>query len=348
VGGIAGSDGTFFELSPPTEAGAPWTETVIHRFHGTPDGKISESRLFVTGTGGLVGTTLKGGANDLGTAYLFTPPTGQGKWTERILYSFGSAPDDIVTPNFSLLPSPQGLFAVDQGGANGTGAVYQLTPSAGGKSWTQNILYSFGPRQSGDAALPSGELVRDARGNLYGVTALGGANDLGAIFEVSPPAQQGGDWTETVLFSFSGTDGTLPVGRLLLGAGGVLYGTANGGGASGAGTVFQLAPPTERGGPWVHTVIYNFTGGSDGTSPGTGVISDKKGRLYGTAGGSIFMLRPPQAPGGAWKETTLHSFSVSDGFRIDSPLTMGEHALFGTGPQGGTFSKGIVFQLTIQ
>src|SRR5690242_20751968 len=66
VGGAQGSDGIVFELSPPQNTGDAWVETILHRFRGTPDGKISESRLLMTSKGALIGTTLKGGANDLG------------------------------------------------------------------------------------------------------------------------------------------------------------------------------------------------------------------------------------------------------------------------------------------
>jgi uncharacterized repeat protein (TIGR03803 family) len=239
------------------------------------------------------------------------------------------------------------LYGVDQGSTNNFGAVYLLTPPTQGKSWTQHILYSF--QGSGDAASPSGDLVRDSRGNFYGVTAQGGVNNLGAIYEVSPPAVPGNPWTEKVLYSFNGADGTLPSGGLLFGRGGVLYGTASGGGANGAGTVFQLNPPASPNAPWTLKTLYTFTGGVDGTSPGTGVIADKQGRLFGTAGGAIFMLRSAGSTvgGGPWKETVLHAFNFHDGFIASSPLILSNNVLYGTTAQGGTFGSGTVFQLTL-
>jgi uncharacterized repeat protein (TIGR03803 family) len=343
-GGINGSSGTVFELSPPVVVGNPWTEILIHKFRGTPDGKIAESRLAMNAKGMLVGTTLQGGSNNQGTAYMLAPPTGGTVWKEKILHDFGTIPNDVASPNLGLFLAPEGDYGVDQTGANGFGAVYLLTP-AGGGSFKQNILYSF--KGAPDAASPGGELVRDAGGNFYGVSVQGGANNLGAVYEVSPPAVQGGAWTETVLYSFNGTDGTLPSGRLLLGAGGILYGTTDGGGANSAGLVFELDPPQVQGNPWTESILYAFTGGADGTSPSSGVIADKKGNLLGTAGSTIFMLRPPQVPGGAWTESVLHTFTGPDGFSAGAPLTLFKNAIYGTTSQAGAFGHGTAYQLTI-
>ena len=124
---------------------------------------------------------------------------------ERVLYSFGSFNGDGIHPNAALLPAVQGFFGVTRdGGANGRGTVFQLTPPTSGGDWTETVLYSF--TGSGDAAFPSSDLVMDREGNLYGTTLVGGVNDLGAVYQLSPPATEGGTWTETVIFSFSGSD----------------------------------------------------------------------------------------------------------------------------------------------
>jgi hypothetical protein len=345
-GGRHGSFGTVYELSHPVVPGGQWVETILHRFSGTPDGKNPLGRLVMTSTGALAGTTLQGGVDGSGIAFMLAPGAEPGTWKKTKLHDFGAVPDDVVTPDLGLFSAREGLYGVDQGGANGTGALYLLTPPATGKGeWTQHILCSFLASGSGDAAGPGGEPIRDAAGNFYGVTALGGVNNLGAVYELSPPAASGGPWTEAVLFSFNGTDGTLPVGPLLFGPGGVLYGTANGGGESGEGLVFELDPPATPGDPWTENIIHAFNG--DGSSPANGVISDKRGRLFGTAGGTVFMLTKPHASGGAWTETILHSFSVSDGFIINSPITLFKNALYGVTAQGGTFGTGMAFKLTL-
>lgn len=357
VGGISGANGIVYELSPPAQPGNPWTETIPTQFRGSPDGKIPECRLNVTPTGRLFGTTLQGGANNLGAAFeMLPPPAPGGRWKEQVIYSFGSSATDGVNPNQGMLAGNRVLYGVTfSGGTSGRGTVFQLAPQPDPKSaWTETILYSFAA--SGDAAFPSSELVMDKSGNLYGTTTLGGANDLGAVYEVSPPATAGNPWTEQVIFSFNGTNGTLPAGRLLLDASGNLYGTTDGGGASGEGTVFQLAPPVTPGDPWTETVLYSFSGGVDGSNPAAGVVMDKKGRLLGSAqhggtgnpkvGGVVFELDPPAQSGGPWTETVLHSFSGTDGFLPTSLLTLRKDGIYGTTAQGGLFGTGTVFVLT--
>jgi uncharacterized repeat protein (TIGR03803 family) len=346
IGGNQFSDGTVFELSPPAVSGNPWTEAIIHRFRGTPDGKTPLGHLTMTPNGILAGTTLHGGAGDEGTLYVFAPGTTQSTWREKILHDFGSVPDDVITPDLGLFSAPEGFYGADQGGANNTGAIYLLARGTNGSAWAQNILYSFQPIGSGDGNGPGGELVRDAKGNFYGVTTQGGVHNLGAVYEVSSPAVQGDPWTETVLYSFNGTDGTLPAGRLLLGAGGRLFGTTNGGGASSAGTVFALTPPTVAGNPWTHTILYSFTGGNDGTSPESGVIADQSGKLYGAAGQTIFMLTRPSS-GSTWSETALHNFTGPDGFVATGPLVLSNKTLFGTTAEGGAFGVGTAFQISL-
>jgi hypothetical protein len=109
----------------------------------------------MTSTGSLIGTTVHGGVNDQGTAYMFSPAVKNGVWREKIMHNFGSAPDDVITPDLGLLIAPEGFYGVDQGGANGTGALYLLTPHPGGATFIETILFSFQARQSGDAASPS-------------------------------------------------------------------------------------------------------------------------------------------------------------------------------------------------
>jgi uncharacterized repeat protein (TIGR03803 family) len=357
VGGIAGANGILFQLSPAAVKGSPWKESILHRFRGTPDGKIPECRVVVMSTGNLFGTTWSGGANNSGTAFVsFPPAVSDGPWTERPIYSFGSSSVDGVNPNAALLAGKQAFYGVTfGGGASGMGTVFQLTPPSDLKNpWTETVLHSFSG--SGDAAFPSSELVMDKNGNLYGTTTLGGANNLGAVYEVSPPKAPSNPWTEEVIFSFSGSDGTLPAGRLQLDGNGALYGTTDGGGAGSEGTVFKLRPPVVADDPWTETVLYSFSGGRDGSNPAAGVVMDGKGRLFGTAqhggsgnpkvGGVVFELDPPTVVGGVWTETVLHSFSGNDGFLPNSTLMLRKDGIYGTTAQGGLFGTGTVFVLT--
>jgi uncharacterized repeat protein (TIGR03803 family) len=352
LGGSNG-DGTAYELAPPVGGQGQWTETILHQFAGQPDGDTPDSVLTMAFNGRLFGTTQLGGSKNLGSVFALLPPRLTGDpWRERVLYSFGSVPNDGTGPNMGVLAKSGSLLGVTvDGGANRRGTVFQLTPSPDPAApWSETILYSFAA--SPDGNFPSSDLIMDGSGNLYGVTLLGGAHNLGAVYRLSPPTLQGGPWTETVLFSFSGPDGSSPFGRLLLDKSGALYGTTSGGGPSQAGTVFMLTP--QSGEVWTEQVLYSFSGGADGGSPEAGVIMDQKGRLFGTAstggtgrlsGGVVFRLDAPTQVGGAWTETVLYSFGGSDGFRPLSRLVPRNGALYGTTSAGGLNGTGTVFQL---
>ena len=204
-----------------------------------------------------------------------------------------------------------------------------------------------------------GAMVIGKGGVLYGTTVAGGTSDKGTVFSVTPPASPGGAWTETVLYSFTGypSDGWNPGARVVIGTGGVLYGTTFGGGTSNAGTVFSLTPPASPGGAWTEAVLYSFTGGSDGSNPIAGVVIGKGGVLYGTtmfaggpsASGTVFSLTPPASPGGVWTQAVLHSFTgyPSDGRAPHAGVAIGKGGvLYGTTPYGGTHDQGTVFSLT--
>src|SRR5450755_1137325 len=220
---------------------------------------------------------------------------------------------------------------------SGCGTVFKLTPQAGG-GWRFSSLHQFtGP----DGQQPSASLVFDASGNLYGTTAMGGANGLGTVFELLPSGEQ---WKEKVLYSFGATQDDIqsPFGSLTMDAAGNLYGTAANGGTSragcggpGCGGVFEL---NQSGIQWKEMVIYNFTGTQDGGNPLANLIFDAAGNLYGTAGfggGVVFALSP--SIGGSWTETTLYTFTTgTDGGSPRSGLIFDSAGnLYGTTYTGG-------------
>jgi uncharacterized repeat protein (TIGR03803 family) len=127
------------------------------------------------------------------------------------------------------------------------------------------IVFTF-PTDGSGGTSPTGGLISDAAGNLYGTTASGGAHQQGAVYKLS---FANGAWTEEVLYSFNGgaDDGADPESALLLEATGDLYGTTAGGGASNNGTVFKLSPDDTGG--WIETVVHAFKG-TDGGLPKSG------------------------------------------------------------------------------
>lgn len=150
-------------------------------------------------------------------------------------------------------PSNDMLCNGDGGVFVGCGTVFQLTPpSVAGGTWTESVLYSF-TGSNGDGSYPTAGVIVGKNGELYGTTEYGGTSTscyyysnpgCGTIYKLTPPVTPGGQWTETVLWSFSGQDGSgaMPLAGLALASDGTLYGTTSGGGMAGVGTVFALKP----------------------------------------------------------------------------------------------------------
>jgi uncharacterized repeat protein (TIGR03803 family) len=298
---------------------------------------------------------------------------------ERVLHNFNVTGTDGNHPWGGLIFDAAGnLYGTTSEGGTGQhgtgvcskispyscGTVFELSHTASG--WTEKILHNF---HGTDGWLPTGSLIMDAAGNLYGTTQQGGTGlctpigsknliGCGTIFELSPAA--GGNWTETVLHNFNndGSDGVNPYAGLTSDSAGNLYGTTFVGGAYSYGTVFELSRGV--GGVWSETVLHSFNFlASDGASPFAGVILDSAGNIYGTtqgggafSGGTAFELKP--AVGGGWTETILHnfifSFSIFDGYTPDGGLTFDAAGnLYGTtvsGVSNGSMTAGTVFKLS--
>lgn len=212
---------------------------------------------------------------------------------------------------------------------------------------TLTTLYNFG---GGDGSNPGGAVVVGSGGVLYGVTYYGGTNDLGTVFALTPPALPGGAWTESVLHSFGAyRDGANPDSPMVIGSGGVLYGSTVYGGNREDGTVFSLTPPPSPVGQWTEAVLHRFTG--DG--PPSGVTISPDGVLYGTTGfggssnfGTVYELAPPASPGGAWRMKVLYSFTYDSGVHPQTGVAIGSgKVLFGTTPSGGAFNCGTIYAL---
>ena len=269
-----GGCGTVFQLVPPAKTGGTWAKKTIYSFSGT-DGVGPDAGVVADSLGNLYGTTLSGGVDGLGTVYQLTPPvvTG-GTWTETVLHSFtgmgiglnfdGSHPDS------ELLANPSGGFYGTAVGTSSTvsGTVFTTSPQA-----TVSLFGGFDG--SGAASLIS------YNGIVYGITQDGGSGfQHGTIFQ--------GTGTRTVLYVFDGTLGLYP-SAILSDNNGVLYGAARAGGSgshcqSGCGTIFKF-----RNG--VPSLVYDFTGGTDGAGPSS--LLRNGGVFYGTTtnGGNLAVCK---------------------------------------------------------
>jgi len=358
-------------LAVAGSASAASRETVLYAFHGK-DGRGPGS-VIVAPDGTLYGTTWFGGkihcpgSGSLGCGVVFRlTRDANGKWRETVLHAFDDDNTDGSLPAGSLTLDKNGnLYGTTVYGGplnecsnQGCGVVFELTPGADGK-WTYRVVHAFDVT---DGAAPWDGLIFDSAGNLHGTTSGGGNTDActggcGVVFQLTP--SEGDRWTETVLYSFGGSDGEEPRAPLTFDAAGNLYGNAEFGGAYGAGAVFVLTPGA--GGKWTEKVLYSFDN-TDGYQPSYGLIFDASGNLYGTTPlggaygwGTAFKLTPDRD--GKWTETVLHSFDqnkIGGGYPSSGLVFDKRGNLYGattsggkyTCPGGGSVACGVVFRLT--
>lgn len=324
------------------------TEKVLYSFGSGNDANTPVSGLTFDPAGNLYGTTVGGGAHSDGTVFELTPASG-GKWNESVIYSFTGGSDGMSPLGGVILDAAGSLYGTTSRGASGSGTIFTLIPSNGGK-WTLKVLHTF---QGTTGGVPSAGLIFDLSGNLYGTTAEGGAHDAGTVFELTPGTN--GKWTLNTLHNFkpNGHDGTDPLAGLTLDATGNLYGTTYAGGARSDGVVFQLAPGSN--GKWTETILHTFNAGNghDGAAPAAPIVIDSNGNLFGTATaggkdrfyGIVFELTLNSL--GKWQEKILHSFTDGpDGGEPNAGLTFDPSGNFyGTGASGG--HEGVVFKETL-
>jgi uncharacterized repeat protein (TIGR03803 family) len=218
-----------------------------------------------------------------------------GAWKLKVIHAFTGGADGIGGSAGALVLHGGSLYgAATAGGVNGDGTVYALTPNQMGK-WKFKTIYSF--KGEPDAGFPYGGLMFDGLGNLYGTTYYDGANDVGAVYELSPKDR--GEWKERVLYSFKdgGGDGNSSIANLVSDAAGNLYGTTSEGGAGGKGAIFQLTPGSHH--SWSESVVHSFSGPPDGSFAYNGMVGDSAGNFYGATvhggaddEGAIYKLAP--------------------------------------------------------
>jgi len=313
-------------------------ETVLHSFAGGADGAAPNGGVILGSDGSVFGTTTAGGTAGNGTVFRIK---GTNK---NVLYSFAGGVDGIAPQAGLTMDAAGNLYGTTvAGGASGNGTVFELVkPTKKNAPWKEVVLYSFGKGK--DGAAPLSGVTFDAAGNLYGTTSLGGANNFGTVFRLTPGAK----WTETTLQNFRAMDdGAYPYGGLISDATGNLYGTTTMGGTGGGGTIFKLTP---SGGSWTFSTIYGLPGwGISGSF--RNLVLDDAGNIFGTThcdgdnnSGTVFKLSPT---GGSWNYTLLYTFTGGiDGQFTISNLVIKGGSLYGTTQYGGANGAGTIYKLT--
>jgi len=347
--------GMIFKMS---RSGSSWLYYPLYLFTGQ-DGAAGGQLTFAP-DGSIYGI---GGTY----AYHLKPPASACKsflceWNNTVIWTFCCGADS--TGGLTFDPSGNLYGASEFGGwinhcsgGLGCGYIFQLAP-LGGDNWTYNEIFQF---NEGTGTHPTGRLIVDQSGNVFGTTAgITEGDGNGNVFELTPSS--GGYWNENILYRFQGgSDGRYPVAGVIFDSAGNLYGATSAGGGNGGGTIFELSASNG----WRFNLLYSLSSSNpytDGVN--SSLIMDGAGNLYGTNYvngaynlGSVFKLTPSA---GGWTYTSLHDFTGgSDGAYPEGSLVMDANGnLYGTTIAGGTTSAncdvdasyqcGVVFEISSQ
>ena len=326
VGG-SGGFGMVFEMQSQSTI-----VTTLASFNGT-NGGYPVAAVTLDSAGNVYGTTSAGGAMGSNGA-IFEIIKGSATITK--LASFNGANGAAPNANVALDPAGNLYTTASQGGPSNYGTVVELAKG----STTLTTLDSF---NGANGLYPAGGLTLDSAGNLYGTTSQGGPSfhpgfgGFGTVFEIAH-----GSTTLTTLASFNGTNGANPLAGLTLDAAGNLYGTTEGGGASGEGLVFEIP----RGSTTITTLA--VLNGTNGVLPEGDVTLDSVGNLDGTTSqggpsndGTVF-----EVVKGSTSVTTLASFNGTNGATPLAGVTLDSAGdLYGTTHYGGASGDGTVFEI---
>jgi uncharacterized repeat protein (TIGR03803 family) len=300
-------------------------ETVLYSFADFADGSDANA-VIGDAAGNFYGTTQSGGTEGLGVVFKLDA-TGH----ETVLHNF-TAEAGGYGPYAGLIRDSAGNFyGTTTGGGSGMAGVVFKLDTAG----NETVLYSF--PGAVDGSYPNAGVIRDPAGNLFGTTYEGGAGHAGVVYKLDSSGR------ESVLYNFTGgADGANPYGGVVRDSAGNIYGTALLGGTANEGVVYKLDTALQE------TVLYTFTGGTDGGNPFAAVIGDAAGNLYGTTihggTGNAGVVYKVDTTG---HETVLYGFTGGDdgGQPYAGVIRDSAGNLYGTTRCGGTGNAGVVYKV---
>ena len=311
-------------------------------------GSYPSTDLVTDAQGNLYGMAVQGGEFGGGTVFRLSPVPGG--WEYTVLYNFTGGKDGGQPYGGVTLDAAGNIYgsAVVGGKSqpgtcpseDGCGVVWRVSNVNG--TWTQKVLHNF---DGADGYGPGGPVVLDASGNLYGMTAVGGAYGLGTIYQIQPGPND--KWALRVIHDFTGgiDGGAGSAGRLLVDETGSIFGVATIGGAYGQGVVFKLTAGAN--GKFKQDTLYSFRGEPDAGFPYGGLVRDAAGNLYGTSyyagahgDGAVFQLSPHH--NGRYKERVLYSFEGDEAgaYPIGGLVLDGAGNLYGTTSEEGSAGCG--------
>jgi uncharacterized repeat protein (TIGR03803 family) len=314
------------------------TFSVLHTFTNELEGYELYGGLARDGAGDLYGVSYYGGTAGYGTLFKLD---ARGRFT--VLHNFNEVTDGGQPIADLLLDRAGNIYGTAENGSAGGGTVFKFD-----KHNNFSVLYSFTGGQ--DGATPTG-LIRDAGGNIYGTTSRGGdfscpdpVYGCGTAFKLDSTNQL------IALHRFTGKpDGQWAGDGLVRDSAGNLYGTTNVGGNHDNGAVFKIDADGDA------TVLYSFSGKSDGGFPTAALVRDPEGNLYGTTSfGGNLKCNAPYGCGTVFKLdkngnfTVLHKFSRGkDGvLPFHARLLRDVHGnLYGTTSGGGVSGGGTIYKL---
>lgn len=339
---------------PPTTA---QTFRLLHTFDYGREGVRPQEPLIQGTDGRLYGTTRSGGRADQGTVFAMNPD-GSGFVVLHHFNFVGDAAKDGYTPAAGLCQASDGrLYGTTYSGGANWGTIFTLRSD--GTDFRVMRQFNTAPYVNSDGSAPEAALMQASDGRLYGTTWSGGTGTRGVIFAINlfnplNPTDTG----YTILRQLNSTvDGGRPMGSLIEGSDGYLYGTASEYGPGNSGTVFAL---TKSGAPFPGTstnfiVLRALTGATDGTSPRAGLREGSDGRLYGTTwtggtqnAGTIFTL--PRVgntlPDGTTFSVLHHfGFQTNGGWCASQLVEGSDGRLYGTTDIGGAGNAGVIFAI---
>jgi hypothetical protein len=291
------------------------------------------------------------------TVLFVTSPRSEAQ-TFTTIYSLAGTSSGFNPNGTPFIGAGGVLYITDAEGGTGTtctfgcGTVVSLTPPVPPSTmWTASTIYNF--QGAPDGEYPGSGVIAGPNGTLVGTSAYGGTMNnprfcppgggCGTVFELTPPAEPGGLWTNQIIVDFPAAN--VDTFGLVMGPNGVFYGATQYGGAEacddyGCGSIYEVEPPSTPGGSWTRMPIHHFPGGLDGEFPNSPLVVGANGVLYGTFQqggafnyGGIFSLTPPQTTGDPWQYSRLYSF---------------KNAIAGTTPYAGlaTGPDGILYGTT--